>query len=138
MSAVKPQLFQGNVWQVIFDPALMAFLRQHDIHFQAYNVFGGIVQNFDRKPNTFRRIKTIADDLSATPVQVILRWLLQQDISIVPRSSRREHLAENAGVSLVSALSAKQMEDVQLAVRSFLRPDVEDDVLEDEGVLSVS
>jgi len=35
---VKPHVLQGNVWSVVYDPALMNVCRDNDILFQVANI----------------------------------------------------------------------------------------------------
>jgi len=45
-----------------------------------------------------RRVRRIADRVGRTPAQVLLRWCLERDIVVIPKSTRRERIAENAQV----------------------------------------
>lgn len=48
----------------------------------------------------------IAEDLDATPAQVLLRWDIQRGVVPLPKSSRREHLREN-----IAALDLRLTDD---------------------------
>ncbi len=39
---------------------------------------------------------TIARRLGRTPAQVLLRWCIERQLPVIPKSSRRERIAENA------------------------------------------
>ena len=43
-------------------------------------------------------IRAVAERLDRTHAQVMLRWALQRDIVVIPKSVRRERLEENARV----------------------------------------
>jgi 2,5-diketo-D-gluconate reductase A len=43
-------------------------------------------------------VTRIAEQLGRTPAQVLLRWCLERDIPIIPKSTHRERLAENAQI----------------------------------------
>uniref|UniRef100_A0A7S4V201 NADP-dependent oxidoreductase domain-containing protein n=2 Tax=Alexandrium monilatum TaxID=311494 RepID=A0A7S4V201_9DINO len=43
-------------------------------------------------------VRAAALELGRTPAQVVLRWGLQRGFAVVPRSSNRERIAENASV----------------------------------------
>jgi diketogulonate reductase-like aldo/keto reductase len=43
-------------------------------------------------------VVAIADRLGRTPAQVLLRWCIQHDVPVIPKSTHRERLAENADV----------------------------------------
>lgn len=53
-------------------------------------------------------IAAIANAHGRTPVQVTLRWLVQQGVAAIPKASRSHHLRENLGIDDF-ALSAEQM-----------------------------
>merc|ERR1712151_165879 len=114
---IQPQLVQNNVWSFMFDPRLMDFLHEHKIHFQAYNVFGGIMQDV----SSSARIQAVAESLAGTPTQVVLRWLMQRNVSVVPRSSQSAHLAENSGAAKLPSLDEVQMKDIAKEVQGLMR-----------------
>ncbi len=45
-----------------------------------------------------RRLVAIAKRHRKTPAQVLIRWALEQDLVVIPKSSRRERIVENANV----------------------------------------
>lgn len=53
-------------------------------------------------------VRAIADRLGATPAQVVLRWHIQHGLSVIPKSVRKERLAENFGALRIS-LTATDM-----------------------------
>src|SRR3954471_3443380 len=44
------------------------------------------------------RVRQIADRLARTPAQVLVRWCLQRDLVVLPKSTRRERIGQNAQV----------------------------------------
>ena len=81
--------------QVQFSPyehrkALLDACAQHEIALEAYSPLG-----------TGRHLSSktavgIAERLGRTPAQVLLRWCLEREIPVLPKSTHRERLAENA------------------------------------------
>lgn len=136
---IQPHVLQGNVWSVIFDPWLMKLLSEKKIQFQAYNVLNGVLpslaanandhNSFKRSENVFAAIKKIAHEVSLlsdaniiyTPAQMILAWLIQKQIGVIPRSSSKTHLLENARVSQIKDLSNKHMDMIEAYVEELLR-----------------
>jgi diketogulonate reductase-like aldo/keto reductase len=45
-----------------------------------------------------KRVARIADRLGRTPAQVLIRWCLQRDLVVLPKSTHRERIEENAAV----------------------------------------
>jgi 2,5-diketo-D-gluconate reductase A len=43
-------------------------------------------------------VTQISEQLGRTPAQVLLRWCLERDIPVIPKSTHRERLAENAQI----------------------------------------
>ena len=43
-------------------------------------------------------VRRIAEALGRTPAQVLLRWCVQQGVPVIPKSTRRERIAENAQI----------------------------------------
>jgi diketogulonate reductase-like aldo/keto reductase len=132
---IKPHVFQGNLWAVVFDPALMRVLRESGIHFQAYNALNGVLPNLtpphnspeqqQRSQSAFGFLERVAAELSSadravTPAMLVLRWLTQQGISVIPRSASPQHLAENVASADLD-LSAEHVRGVGQAVEALLR-----------------
>jgi diketogulonate reductase-like aldo/keto reductase len=44
------------------------------------------------------RVRRIAERLGRTPAQVLIRWCLQRDLVVLPKSTHRERIADNARV----------------------------------------
>ena len=42
------------------------------------------------------RVRAVADRVGRTPAQVLIRWCLQRDLVVLPKSTHRERLEENA------------------------------------------
>ena len=83
--------------QVLFNPfafrrALLAYCNDQGIVLEAYASLtqGGRIGD--------RRIASIAAAHDRTPAQVLLRWALQHDVPVIPKSLRRERLQENAQI----------------------------------------
>ena len=73
-------------------------------------------------------LNDIKDDLSYkgtgnyTLPQIVFKWLVQNDVSVVPRTSNEERLAENSAVSIASMpeLTDSEQATVKSAVSALL------------------
>jgi len=61
-----------------------------------------------------RALHTIASRHGATPAQVALAWLLQQQVIVIPKASNPEHLRENYG-ALAVRLTASDLAELDNA-----------------------
>ena len=132
---IVPHIIQGNVWSLMFDPWLMNMVKENKVIFQAYNVMNGIVQRRDAAPNAYRVLKHIGDDLGrSTVAQTVLAWLVQQNVSVIPRASSLEHQDENSpySLSMIRTITDEENAKIERAVKALLRgEDIEPPDLEE-------
>ena len=118
------------MWSYIFDPHLVDYCKQNNIVFQAFNVVNGVFydRDFEDAPNAILALNDIKDDLSSqrggnyTLPQIVFKWLVQNDVSVIPRTSSAERLAENSAsaIALMPPLSRQEQETVKSAVAALL------------------
>jgi len=80
--------------QIKFNPVtqpwdVVELCREHDISVTAYSP----IMRGDAPENTV--LQEIAAEVERTPVQVALRWLLQQEMIVIPKATSEAHLREN-------------------------------------------
>lgn len=97
--------------QVQFNPfvyrrALLAACEQHGIALEAYSPLG------TGRHLSERRVGEIARRVGRTPAQVLLRWCLQLGLPVIPKSTHRERIEQNAQIFDFS-LSDQDMADLQ-------------------------
>jgi diketogulonate reductase-like aldo/keto reductase len=83
--------------QVLFNPfryrrALLEYCRQEGIAFEAYSPLAR------GKGLDDPAIAAVAERHGRTPAQVVLRWAVQHGAIVIPKSSRRERIVENAQI----------------------------------------
>jgi diketogulonate reductase-like aldo/keto reductase len=83
--------------QVQFSPfeyrrGLLAGCDERGVAIEAYSPLGTGRHLGDR------RVGEIAERLGRTPAQVLIRWALERDLIVLPKSTHRERIAENAQV----------------------------------------
>ena len=83
--------------QVEFSPflhqrKLLAFCREHHIQLEAY---APLTQGAKLAHPV---VKRVAEGVGRTPAQVLIRWALQHDLVVIPKSVRPERIVENASV----------------------------------------
>lgn len=70
------------------------FLRENDVHVQSWASFA------EGKNNIFNNqlLTVIGAKYNKSVAQVILRWLIQRDVLVIPKSVRKERIEENIDV----------------------------------------
>lgn len=125
---IYPHILQINIWSLLYDAPLISYCHKHRVHVQVYNAMQGTITEPAIAPRAYRHIQKVANDISivasktVTPAQIILAWLIQHGVSIIPRTSRLSHLQENSAVTLSSipGLDDMQVETIAHAVEAYL------------------
>jgi 2,5-diketo-D-gluconate reductase A len=83
--------------QVQFNPfayrrGLLEACEKRDVALEAYSPLGTGRHVSDE------RVRKIAERVGRTPAQVLLRWCVQRDLIVIPKSTHRERIAENAEI----------------------------------------
>ncbi|XP_053133594.1 glyoxal reductase-like isoform X2 [Hemicordylus capensis] len=87
---VVPAVLQVEFHPELAQSALLDFCRQKGIHLQAYSSLGA--GHLVGRPE----VTEVARRRGRTPAQVLLRWALQQGVSVIPKSACPARVAENA------------------------------------------
>lgn len=92
VATVPPVVDQVEFHPRLQQPALQAYLAEHDIALEAWApIMRGAV-------NEIPELLEIARSHGKTPAQVTIRWILQLGYVVIPKSVHEERIAENAGV----------------------------------------
>lgn len=115
MARTPPHLVQINAWTVLFDPQLAGLLRSHSIQIQVYNVMNGIVLRERAAPRAYADLASLG-----TPAVLVLAWLTQNGIAVVPRSA--SHISDNspAAVATVPRMDRDMALRVERAMRALM------------------
>jgi diketogulonate reductase-like aldo/keto reductase len=90
--SVVPAVNQIQFSAVEYRRGLVEACRRHGIVPEAYSPLG-TGRHLGNK-----RVSAIAERVGRTPAQVLLRWCLQHGVPIIPKSTHRERIEENAQV----------------------------------------
>ena len=94
MNEIKPAVNQieTNVWNQKYSEA--AFMIEHDIQHEAWAPFAeGQNRVFDNS-----LLRELAEKYGKTTGQIMLRWLIQRNIVVIPKSVHKERIAQNLDV----------------------------------------
>ncbi|PAV28632.1 aldo/keto reductase [Virgibacillus profundi] len=90
---VKPAVNQVECHPYLQQKELKAFCREHDIEVEAYSPLMNGTQVMENSV-----IKELAERFGKTPAQVILRWHLQSDVVVIPKTVTPSRMKENLNV----------------------------------------
>jgi diketogulonate reductase-like aldo/keto reductase len=90
VASVQPTLNQVQFSPFAYRRALLDECVRRDIVLESYSTLGTGRHLSDSA------VVAIADRLSQTPAQVLLRWCIQHGIPVIPKSTHRERIEENA------------------------------------------
>lgn len=105
---IVPQVNQTECHPENSEPDLLAWCREHGIVLEAYSPLGG--QSGGLLVN-HPVLTAIAQAHQVSAAQVMLRWQLQRQVVVIPKSSRPERIASNAQLYHF-ALTAEEMQRI--------------------------
>ena len=91
-SSTVPAVNQVEFSPYLFQRDLLDFCRAHNIQLDAYSPLTRGRRLGDRK------LAHIAERYGKSPAQVLIRWALQHEVVVIPKSSRMDRIQENTGV----------------------------------------
>ncbi|XP_045528523.1 1,5-anhydro-D-fructose reductase-like [Pieris brassicae] len=106
----KPQVLQVELHAYFQQIPLRHFCEEHDIVVTAYAPLGSpgakdhFVNKYNYSPDKFPDllglpdVKKIAEKYKKTPAQVLLRFLVQQKVIVIPKSTSEKRIQENSNI----------------------------------------
>lgn len=116
IAKVLPQIIEIDTWSLLYDPLLIEFCHKKRIHIVAYHLMQGILSKANEAPFATHHLLSVANDITKemragglldddskeiSAAQVLLAWLVQHSISVIPKTTDLYHLQENSAASLV-------------------------------------
>lgn len=89
---VVPALNQVEWHPKCHSAELQKYCKDNNILLQAYSSLGTSSDSSLRRDPT---IVEIAEKLTKSPSQILLRWAYQSNVAIIPKASSKKHLVEN-------------------------------------------
>jgi diketogulonate reductase-like aldo/keto reductase len=92
ISPVMPAVNQVEFSPFLYQKDLLEFCRTNNIQFESYSPLtkGHMLSD--------PRLSKMAQKYSKSPAQILIRWTLQKEVVVIPKSSRKERIRENADV----------------------------------------
>jgi diketogulonate reductase-like aldo/keto reductase len=90
--SVAPAVDQVQFSPFVYRRALLEACEQRGVALEAYSPLG------TGRHIANATVRHIADRVGRTPAQVLLRWCLQRGVPVIPKSTHRERIEENAQI----------------------------------------
>jgi 2,5-diketo-D-gluconate reductase A len=91
-TGVAPAVNQVEWSPLLYDAETLAWHRDHDIALEGYSALrGGTLDH--------PTVVGIAERIGRTPAQVIIRWHMQHQVVVIPKSSHADRIRSNADVA---------------------------------------
>ena len=91
-AGIKPAVNQVEFHPFLYQEDLLEYCRIKEIQLEAYSPLAR-AEKFDNA-----ELKQIADKYHKTTAQLMIRWGLQHDLVVIPKSVHKERIRENADV----------------------------------------
>ncbi|CAL1385661.1 unnamed protein product [Linum trigynum] len=102
-SKIKPAVNQFEIHPYFQRESLVKFCQKHGVAVTAHSPLGGSAANIEWFGSISCLDDAVLNDLAEkynkTPAQIALRWAIQRDTVVIPKSSKVERLKENFEVS---------------------------------------
>ncbi|KAI0215964.1 Aldo-keto reductase family 1 member A1 [Lamellibrachia satsuma] len=110
---IKPAVVQVEIHPYLSQEKLVKFCKEKDIPVTAYSPLGSGCTLGPGCPSLLGEpiLKTLAAKYGKSPAQIVLRWLLQRDIIVIPKSVTPSRIKENIQI-FDFQLTAEDMETV--------------------------
>lgn len=99
---IKPSALQVEIHPYLSQEKLVKFAQEKGMVVTGYSNLGAVARSWamNDEPRVLQdeTIKKLASDLGKTPAQVILRWLVQRNIAVIPKSTNPDHMRENTKI----------------------------------------
>jgi len=91
-SSIIPSVNQVEFSPYLYQKDLLDFCLRNSIQLEAYSSLTKGRKLIEKY------LVNIADEYSKTPAQILLRWALQKEVIVIPKSSKKERIYENMDV----------------------------------------
>lgn len=99
VSDIRPAVNQFEISPLNTQKPLIQFCKEQKCAVTAMSTFSHFRSNSPRKEILENEVLlNIADHHNKSVAQVVLRWLIQQDITIIPKTWEHQHLVENISI----------------------------------------
>lgn len=93
---VTPAVLQIEYHPHLVQTDLITYCKKKGIHFQAYSSLG--TSTAENRLTSDKNVGDIAKSVGKTVAQTLLKWAVQQNIGVLPKSTNPDHMRENIDI----------------------------------------
>jgi len=139
-----PHIYQGSLRTLLLDEVMKEDLIRHGVHYQCMGAASAVLAGKEHAPKAYATLERIgakhgsvdegvSEAYGYSAVQVVLGWLVQRGVGVVPGTTSPAHLVENSPITLASMpkFSPRENLDIETALLGLVNGE---DVNHDETV----
>lgn len=142
-ATIGPHLYMGSLHTLLEGDGMVEDLVKHGVHYICYDAVSSILEGKEEATAAYAKIERMgashgvtsgADDSNGySAVQIVLGWLIQRGVGIVPGATDMRHLIENSPqvLSTMPKFNPREVLDVEMAVQALVRGE---DMEHEQGV----
>ena len=101
-ATIMPYMNQLELHPLFSSPKLRRVAKEMGCKLTGYGSGNSMLINHEYKHQSSLVVNDIVKRIGKSPMQIVIRWTLQKGISVVPRSTSKDHIKENSPASLLS------------------------------------
>lgn len=128
-----PHIYQGSLRTLLLKEDMIEELIRHGVHYQCIDAASTVLAGREHSPKAYAMLERIGakhgsvdDGVGSTygysAVQVVLGWLVQRGVGVVPGTTSPAHLSENSPITLASMpkFSPRENLDIETALLGLI------------------
>ena len=133
ISTEGPHIYQGSLRTLLLEEDMIEDLIRHGVHYQCIDAASAVLLGLEHAPKAYANLERIgakhgsvdegvSEAYGYSAVQVVLGWLVQRGVGVVPGTTSPAHLAENCPITLASMpkFSPRENLDIETALLALV------------------
>ncbi|KAL7483334.1 hypothetical protein ACHAW6_008980 [Cyclotella cf. meneghiniana] len=132
-ATVGPHLYMGTLRTLVEEEEMVEEMVKHGVHYICYDAASTVLGGRQEARSAFGKLERMgarhgmtvgeADGNGYSAVQIVLGWLIQRRVGVVPGTKETGHLIENSPtvLSTMPEFTPRESLDIEMAVLSLVR-----------------
>ena len=141
-ATIGPHIYMGTLHTLVEREEMVEEMVKHGVHYICYDAVSAMLEGKSEAESAYATLERLGarhgmklnegDSNGFSAVQIVLGWLVQRGIGVLPGTTDSRHLIDNSPqmLSLMPKFSPKEQLSIEMAVEALLHGD---DMEEEEG-----